>query len=267
LTGRTLTGNLEPSYKPTVPRLRIGVLLRPASVLAGVLAAAVVPACTEPQAGVIVSHWCMQDPAFDTLDDMEDGDGTLCRGLGKWTFTPGAAISSTVPVGSDGALLRTEPISSASAGLFASDSNTTRAIRLTASGFVGADPDHWAFLRATLAVPGSISLATYSGIRFSARSAVTARIRINVATNVTRDNAASDDFGWTVTIDPTHQVPMTVLFSTMVQEGYGPLVDPDFANATALSFDVKLSSKFADDMRDTNPDTFDIWIDDVQLVK
>jgi len=226
-------------------------------------------ACTEPHSGVISSHWCARDATVDTLDDFEDGDGALCNGWGKWILTAGAGITSTTPVAADGTLLGPEPTTEGPATLTAGDAGNTRALHVTAGGFTagtGADPNYWAVLRATFVPPGAISIATYTGLRFRAISAVPVRLRVNVATDVTRDQAAGDAFGRTVAVDASG-AQTTVMFATTTQEGYGPPIPQDFTGAVLLSFDFKLASQYVDDPRDTNPDSFDLWLDDVQLVK
>jgi len=273
--GVALTRKAESSYKPTVPGLAIVGRVSAASwlrrgrgvgllmALAGGLAA---PACVSPHSGTITSSWCPHDATFDTLDDMEDGDAKLCNGWGKWSFSGGSGISITTPVAADGTLLMTEPTADAAAGLVTDSDTDTRAIHLTASGFVGADPTYWAFLRATFEPPGPFSVANYSAIRFSVASSTLVQIRVNVATSVTRDQAASDDFGKTISVSGGQQ-PTTIPFATMTQEGFGAPVAPDFADAVLLSFDFKLASSFLDFPRAINPESFDLWIDDVQLVR
>lgn len=232
--------------------------------LATVLAAG----CTSPQSGTISSHWCPGDATFTTLDDMEDGDGELCHGWGSWIFSAGADITSTVPTAIDGSLLRTEPTGGA-LGTTSSVFPSTRAIHLTAGGFTagtGADPAHWAFLRAVFSPPAPFPLSDYTGLRFQAKASVLTQMRVNVATTITRDTAGGDDFGRTISVQ-TAGTQIVVPFATTTQEGYGAAVVPDFTDAMLLSFDFKLASQFLDDPRDVNSDPLDIWIDDVQLIK
>jgi len=226
-------------------------------------------ACTEPQSGVISSRWCPHDATLDTLDDFEDGDGALCNGWGKWILTAGAGITNTTPVAADGTLLGAQPTAEGPTALAAGDATSTRALHVTAGGFTagtGADPNYWAVLRATFVPPGPFAVASYTGIRFRAISAVPVRLRVNVATDMTRDQAAGDAFGRTVAVDASG-AQTTVMFATTTQEGYGPAIPQDLTNAVLLSFDFKLASQFVDDLRDTNPDSFDLWLDDVQLLR
>lgn len=237
--------------------------------LVGLGVATLSAGCTSPQSGSISGHWCARAATFDTLDDMEDGDASLCNDWGTWILSAGASVVNATPTAPDGTLLRTDPTTdpsqSAPAGAFPS----TRAIHWLASGFTagtGTDPNHWAFLRATFAPAGPFPITTYSGLRFHAKSSLLVQMRVNVATSVTRDVAGSDDFGRTVSIDPAGS-QIDVAFGTTTQEGFGAVSAPDFANATLLSLDFKLASQYLDDPRDINPDSFDVWIDDVQLLK
>jgi hypothetical protein len=229
------------------------------------LATALAAGCTTPQTGTVSSHWCPGDATFTTLDDMEDGDGKLCQDWGSWSLSVGAGITSTVPLAIDGSLQRTEPTDGTLGTVSAFPS--TRAIHLTASGFAaGSDPAHWATLSAVFSPPGPFPLSDYTGLRFQAKASVVSQMRVNVATSTTRDLAAGDSFGRTISVQTTG-TQMVVPFATTTQEGYGTGVVQDFADATLLSFDFKLAAQFLDDTRDINPDTLDIWIDDVQLIR
>lgn len=234
--------------------------------------------CTSPQSGTVSAHWCQSDVQIDTMDDMEDGDGRLCQPEGQWAALHGPAVVTTPDSGPvvPQAIL-------GSLDLPLERRASSRALHFSGTGFDTNDAAHTAILRAAFSKVHS--LVGYRQMTFWAKATMPIKMRVNVATLATTDVASGgtcqpgdaapcgDSYGSVQDIS-TLWTEAAVDLSALRQEGFGqPVTDasgavvanPDLAAATSVDF--KYAVAFIDAEKFNNRDSFDLWIDDVQLVR
>jgi len=232
------------------------------------LAALVLPAllggaCVEPHTGTRSSLWCHSADGVSTVvDDMEDGDGSLCAPATGWAggtwqmvFTPGSPPATISPPA--GALAQTAPLPAADmSGPLA---QSTRAIELSGAGFTQAS-NASASLVAQFAAP--VNLAGFSSISFWALADRATYLRVNVATAV--DPASGARWGQPVPLGTSWAHVVIPLSQLSMEFGAAPTEDLTATSAIEFKYTyfVQGISGSADQ---ANVGTFDIWLDDVEL--
>jgi len=234
-------------------------------------------ACSSPQQGPIRDTWCSSTATADVLDDREDGDVALCAkfGVGKWRVVTADGVATT-PVA--GGLSRSDDLPIA---VLPADRASTRALhfQLKSPGFPDTSPAAFASLQVDLK---GVDLSRYASLRFWTHANTATKVRVNLGSAATTASSAGgtcdssaglcgDHYGLTVdvaaSLAPTSwdQVD-SIALSGLTQEGWGQTVPVnDLAHATSLEF--RFSGKFLDADRWVSPEAFDVWIDDIELIR
>lgn len=228
-----------------------------------ILPAWLASACVEPHTGTRSSLWChAADGVSTVIDDMEDGDGSLCAPAtggpgGTWqvVFTPGSPPASITPLA--GTLTQTVPLPAAD--MVGPLAQSTRALELTGSSFSQASNASVSLL-AQFAAP--IDLAGFTSIQFWALADRAAYLRVNVATAA--DPASGARWGQPIPLGTSWAHVVMPLSQLSMEFGAGPVEDLTATSAIEFKYTyfVQGISGSADQ---ANVGTFDIWIDDVQL--
>ncbi|HEX3694530.1 MAG TPA: hypothetical protein VH374_03990 [Polyangia bacterium] len=232
--------------------------------------------CTEPQAGVTAAkYWC-HAPATNPLpflDDMEDGDNTTCTNradgiVGGWHVrTTASTVTVSTPSGAD---IVTEADTN--------DRRSTRAIHLAGTG-MGTSTTPAPVISASWAAVGinfgstPIALSASAVLTFYAKVGAgsgsggeAARLRVNLITSATPD--CDSDPSVPCTNHLSGQVNLTPDWTPFQVAAPFAAEDnsmPAEGDASTVS-EIQFRYSFGETARQApNPDTFDIWIDDVQL--
>lgn len=219
-------------------------------------------ACVEPQSGAVTKTWCS---TADAIDDMEDGDGSLCSSRGAWAVGRSGDEITTTPSAGAKAAPSDIPVESLAVARMAS----SRAMKLHVGGAVATG--RWGELLAKFESPRD--LGGYTSLRFWmwGERDESIRMRVNVAAGSTLAAGAGgacnappgmcdDHFGAEIRGAFPAWTEQTVNLGGLIQEGWGAPGVKDLTDARSVIFRVESIAGFS------NPDPVDIWIDDLEVV-
>jgi hypothetical protein len=199
------------------------------------------------------------------VDDLEDGNGTICPHAlrsGGWYVATSSAGVSTSPVAST-------LINAYALGADAHHSSTF-GMRFAGSGFSTDVP--WAAIGTSVSSTATpYDASGYTSVRFWAKSRTTAIVvRFNMSTTETRSTAnggtctgtkCDDSYGKFINIG-TDWAEYEVIFSLAAQSGWGTQAVKNMAHLWTLEFNYTQKPFM---QNTTNPADFDFLIDDLRF--
>ncbi|HET7538472.1 MAG TPA: hypothetical protein VFK05_01325, partial [Polyangiaceae bacterium] len=207
------------------------------------------------------------------VDDMEDGNGTICpnalRGGAWFVATSSAAVTTTPTAGTsfNAYSLINDPNSQNQASAYG--------MRFSGSGITNTSTvQPWATLGVSVSAKGVYDASAYPGLHFWAKSNTGALfVRVNLTTTESRSTAnggtcvatstlgCDDSFGMYFTFNDTWQ-QYYVNFSTMTQAGWGVSVTKNLAHVHTVEFNY-VQKPYNQSV--TNPSAFAFLVDDLQF--